>query len=308
MELQKLEEERLTLLQSYKKKSEIGFILLAVGLLASFIFGFILFTDSKVEAVFVIGLVTGIILVFAASVFLGMAGSENRKYSKRIKGVVIKQILDGIYKDATYDQSKSINVENMLSMGLFPRPDRYHGEDYYSGEFDGIKFETSELTLERRVSHSDSKGHMYYTYEPYFIGRYILFTLPRKFDDSILIRESQFLDGFNLTGLKKVETESIEFNKKFKIYSTNEEFFFYMITPLFMDHLLTFEQNHVGQIYAAFKHNSFHFALDDKKNHFEFNIKTPLTNEGLMGVTKDLMMPKDIIEDLRFNTSKFQNQ
>lgn len=308
MELKKLEEERLVLLQSYKKKSEIGIILLVAGLLASFIFGFILFTDSKIEAIFVIGLIIGIALVFIASVFLGMAGSENRKYSRRIKGIVIQKILDGIYQDAHYDQNKSINVELMLSMGMFPRPDRSFGEDYYSGTCDGIKFETSELTLERRVAHSDSRGHVSYSYEPYFIGRYVLFSLPRKFDNTVLIKEAQFLDGLNLTGLKKVETESMEFNKKFKIYSTDEEFFFYIITPIFMDHLLTFEQNHVGQLYAAFKNSSFHFALNDNKNHFEFSIKTPLTEDGLKGVTKDLMMPKDIIEDLRFNTSKFQNQ
>jgi hypothetical protein len=65
----------------------------------------------------------------------------------------------------------------LLKPGFFASPDRYYGKNYKSCTYEGIPFEQAGYDLQRRESHTDSKGNTYYTYETYAKGTMYRFAI-----------------------------------------------------------------------------------------------------------------------------------
>jgi hypothetical protein len=297
-----LENSRLKSYEDYKKKMKVGTILIVIGALL-LIIGFFAYGNSAIAPILVF---IGIPLVVVGSIFSGSAAKINSDYSKKIKLTLLEKIITEVYGKANYQMNAHIGINQMMKTGLYSRPDRYRGEDYISGTFENVNFETSELTLERRVQHTDSKGHTYTTYEVYFSGQYFVFRFPRVFNQTITIREGLKFSLFNMDGLKKIETESMEFNKKFYTRANDEQFFFYIMTPLFMERLMKIEAGNKGSIAVYLHENELHIGIDSRKNKLEFSIKSPLTKEGLAPIINDVSFMARTIDDLRLSSNKFQ--
>lgn len=295
--LQALEEKRLTIVKAYKKEQLIGFILLIIGIV-SFVVGL----GSELSPLLVIG----IILLVIATYFFGKARRHHNTFRHEVKRDLITSLLEDQFETVNYQPNQMINVSRINQVGLVKRPDRYEGEDYISGLYKGVKFEVSDINLKERHETRDSNGNRTVTYETYFKGRWYIYTFERKFNDVLKVVEGRF-NSTDKRGLQKIETESIQFNKKYQVYSSTQEFAFYHITPSMIEKLLELEALHRGTIQYCFMNNELHIGVNDNHDYMEISLKKPINEASIKDFMADIDLIPAIINELRLDSQKFKS-
>jgi hypothetical protein len=295
--LPKLEERRLVLYESYRKENKMGLLFVLLG--AVFIVSGILTELPILFLVGVIPLITGF-------VYFAKAAKHLSSFKTMFKNELILTLLEEQFENPVYNQHDMIQVPRILSTGMVKRPDRHSGEDYMRGTYKGVQFEVSDIDLKERVETRDSKGNVHVSYQTYFKGRWYVYTFERKFKDVLKIQEGRGF-GMNAKGLVKIDTESIEFNKKFTIYASTQEYGFYHITSSMIEKLMELEKMHRGSILYCYMNNELHIGVNDRKDYMELPIKTPINRESLKDFQADIDLIPAIINELRLNSSKFKN-
>jgi len=296
-DFQKLENKRQKLVEEIKQGRKKALIPLGLGIVL-----ILIAAVSMIQPLLIIG----IIVVVVGIIMMGLAYKGVGPYNKTVKSEVISVLLKDTYEDVIYDQNRGLPIAQILKTGTVKRPDRYSAEDYFSATYKGVKFETSDVDLKERVEHRDSKGHVHVSYETYFKGRWITYYFERHFKEGLKIIESKF--GFNKRGYEKMDTESIEFNKKFTIYTTSKQYGFYQITSAMIERLLKLEKMHRGQIVYCFMDNQLHIGINDRKDYLELSYKTPISEEGLSSTIDDIELIAAIINEFRLDSQKFKKQ
>lgn len=271
-----------------KVKIGSGLIILgALGLLLGDTLGFIILA---------IGLVVG-------AGFAIVGASSFSKLSKTFKVEVITKLMEEFVDNGKFNPHGGLSQSDVYSSEFIKRADRFHTEDYLSGSMEGVNFVSSDVKLEERhVRHTKNGTETYY--ETYYLGRLFIFDFNKSFDGYL-----QVLEGARPTrnrGYKKVKLESVQFNKKFKTFSTSEHSAFYVLTPHFMEALMELEQKNRGKIYFSFIDNRLYIGINNFINTFELRMFRKLDEKVFDEFKRELFIIKDVITELKLNNSIFQ--
>lgn len=288
--IEPLEKKRKDLFSQYSKNIMIAVILsiVIIGL-------FIILLES--EFFFVIFLL--IIPIF----FVVKAQGLSNKFKETIKNELVHIVLSNKFEDVYYDRYQSIPQSRIDQTGLVKRPDRFSGEDYIKGTYKGVSFEVSDVTLRERQEHVDSKGHRTVTYPVYFKGRWYIYKFPKTFKGTLKVCETHPREA---RGLEKVETESIAFNKKFKLYASDKQYAFYHLTPIMMEKLLELEKLHRGSIYFYYTGNELHIGVNDSQDYMEIPFRKVIDEKALKAFEGDVDLIPAIINELKLTSDKFK--
>ncbi len=282
--------------QSYSKESKTATILVVFAI----VFGILAIMTEMIFLVF------AIILLVAGMVFGGKAARHAHGFRVFVKEEMILSLLKEQFDEVAYQPSGTIPASTIVSTGMVKRPDRFHGEDYIKGKYKGVQFEVSDVDLKERVETRDSKGNVHVSYQTYFKGRWYIYKFERIFNEVLKISEGYSFQ-MNTRGLVKIDTESIEFNKKFSIYASSQEHGFYLITSTTIEKFLQLEKLHRGSILYYFAKNELHIGVNDRRDYMEFSLKKPINQETLKEFMADIDLIAAIINELRLDGSKFKN-
>ena len=297
-----LEDKRIELYQKYKKENNISFIfygIAAIGMLV-IILNMSNYSNSPMTMFFVIIMIISII---TGSVFSSKAHKFRQKFSAIVKNEFVDKLLNEHFEQSSFSEKAHVSLEKINSAGLIKKPDRFKGEDLISGTYKNISFNVSDVNLiERQEVRTKNGTHV--TYVTYFKGRWFVYKLPKSFNHIIKIIERN--NGANLRGLKKFETEMIEFNKKFSIYSSDEQFFFYIMNAFLIERLLQLENEHRGSIYYCFKDDELHIGINDGSDSLSIDFKREINERSISHFVDDIVLIKKIIDGLRLDDVKFR--
>lgn len=270
------------------------------------ILGFIFFILTTVlrwpEAVYGVPF----ILFIAGIVFLSIALVKKTTFAKKFLSWAQSSVNQALFPNAVYRPNQGMILQKILTPGFFASPDRYIGSDYMTATYDEISFEKARYRLQRRETHTDSKGNTYTTYEDYANGTMYRFQYERNFAQIVKVLEKSGLLTFGSGGMKRVETEYIAFNKKFAIFATDETTVFYLLTPQIQEKILTLEASFKGQFYLAFYGNELYVAINDANQTITAPWKNPITPENLEPLLEVMAIPAVFIKLLGLNKAKFE--
>ncbi len=294
IDLKSIEEKRLKIFGEYKKLRKKGLLFLIPAILF-----FILILVHPIFALF------GVILLIPAIIYFSKAMKQFQSFREIIKKELVTSLLKEQFDDVFYDQHGSIPVSRIVATGMVKRPDRSTAEDYIKGSYKGVGFEVCDIDFKERVEHRDSKGNVTVTYETYFKGRWYIYTFERKFTEELRIVEGHGF-GIKKKNLVKIDTESMEFNKKFAIFASTQEYGFYHITSSMIEKLLELEKLHRGSILYYFVADELHIGVNDRKDYMEISLKKPINDESVKAFMSDIELIPAIINELRLDSSKFK--
>ncbi len=201
-----------------------------------------------------------------------------------------------------YSPTGSLTQAEILSTELLPKPDRYHGEDLLEGVIDDVAFRLADAHLEeeREVEVDGKKTTEFHTL---FFGQIYQFTFQKPFAGYLQVREW----GSPNANRKfiKVKLESVDFNKKFSTFATDELSAFYVLTPDFMERILELEKRHQGSISMSFTANLLSIAIQNNKSLFEPKLFRPVDASDLETIQKDIDLAKELIHLLKLNSTLF---
>lgn len=264
----------------------------------------IILTVLGIALVFMLEEIMGFLPVIAGVVFFVINASMKAKLSKEFKEKFVVDLVKEIYPDSKYYPNAGIDYNSLMEPGFFHRPDRHYLEDYISAAYDGVPFEMCDFTFQERHTTTDSKGHTTTTYETYAKGRFMIFDFKREFNQVLKVVENAYL-GLNTRGLEKIETESVDFNKKFKTYTSDPLTAFYVLTPQIQLKLLELETKFKGSIFFSYMNGKLYVAIADGVSILDINASKKVSLDTLKILESQLILPASIINELGLSDSKF---
>jgi hypothetical protein len=224
----------------------------------------------------------GIALLIIGAVYASKATEWRNTFKYRVMTRLVKLF----HPSLNYYPNRAIaEQEYHLSM-LFhnsPDPDRYRGEDYIEGVIDKTDIRLSELHTEYRQVTYDSKGRRREHWVTIFRGLFISADFHKHFHGVTLVlpdTEQSWLGGFgqwlqsisaklgNQPG-ELVKMEDPEFERLFKVFSTDQVEARYILTPNMIRRIVDFRNRTKSQVRLSFIASRVFVAISTYHNYFE---------------------------------------
>jgi hypothetical protein len=224
----------------------------------------------------------GIALLIIGAVYASKATEWRNAFKYRVMTRLVKLF----HPSLSYHPNRAIaEAEYHLSM-LFhnsPDPDRYRGEDYIEGVIDKTDIRLSELHTEYRQVTYDSKGRRNEHWVTIFRGLFISADFHKHFHGITLVlpdTEQSWLGGLGqwLQSLSAklgnqpgelVKMEDPEFERLFKVFSTDQIEARYILTPNMIRRIVEFRKKTDSPIRLSFIASRVFVAIPTHHNHFE---------------------------------------
>lgn len=232
---------------------------------------------------------------------------DSARYKELYKEFFVKQSLNQLFTNIVYVKSQGISPELIYSTGMIRRGNRYSSNDYVSAKYKNVGFTQSDV----RIANEDDD-----TETLIFKGRWLRFEFPKSFNFRLEVVEKRFFANRTpsknyKTGksFQKIKTESQSFNRKFNIYAEDGFEAFYILDPVFIEHIEALESIHKGKIILCFIDNYLHVGIKNNKDAFEPPNPTLPLNESkeIDKVTKDLKLITDFVDFLKLDKKLFKS-
>lgn len=252
--------------EAYYQKTKTGWIIIscavALTILITFIIGIPFLIAFFAFFIFVVG---AIVLSFASR-------KEAANYHKSYKAYFVAANLQKVFQNLSYDHQKGISKSFISSTGMINTGDRFSSNDLVFATYKNTKFAQADATIQ--VEHTDSDGNT--TYETIFKGRFMVFEFPKKFNFKLELIGKHF-HAYKIPGkdpktgrkMQKVQTESVDFNRKFKIFGADGFETYYILDPAIMVRIEQISDRFKNKILLGFTDNSLLVALNDGTDSFE---------------------------------------
>lgn len=302
MEVNKSEMERIK--QSARRPAYValGAFGIFVIMFASLLF---VFTDVQSDS---IGIIFGILFAVIA-ISLIMMNIKQKKYRSMYKDYYVKQSINQIFDDATYDPNRGISFDTIASTKMLNMGDRFDSSDYVVGKYKNVNVELSDVHIQEVVVISNGKTTTT-TYTTIFRGRWMIFDFNKTFKSNIRVASKNFFGGRSsvFSKLKRVKLESEAFNKKFYVLGDNEHDVFYILTPQLMEKIENLSDSIGGRVMLCFVNNKLHVAINNGLDNFEptsiFSNKTD--EEILERVGNEIRQITMFVDKLDIDTDIFK--
>ena len=285
--LEPLERERKKVL--FKQRISILLFLIIWGYIA-----YVLLTYTKLEIGHIIGQSA---FVFVAYLFLD--SYITFEFKSKYKSNVIKPLIEQLGEKLEYSPNKKIKEQKFIDSNLFYYWTKYYGDDYVTGEIQGVEIEFSELNVIRSTKHVEMD---------IFTGLFIIceFNKNVRHDVRVVPNQYEFSLGaltklFGIDGAEKLD--NIEFNNIFTVYGEDAVTTRYILTHTMMENLLSFQENMNVPVCASFQGSKFYLALDfNNRQLFEPSISRPLKDNADIKFFAELLVGiSQIINDFKLN-------
>ena len=241
------------------------------------------------------------ILFLVSTFFAVLSTIYSKKWKIYFKNNIVKVLIEKEYPNCEFSESNGFSFEEFYEPKFFAKTDRYLSSNYMKAVYKDILIRASDFELQRRQQ--NEKGSSYYV--TVAKGRMYILTFDRVFENIVKVTEKTGLLNFNFTSMKKVEMESVEFNKKFLTLSTDDLAAFYVLTPQIQETMLNIEKQFKGTIYYCFKDNHLFIAINNGEESFKCSVFTPLNN--LDKVLNEIRIPQKLVDAFKLDREKFNS-
>ena len=274
----RLEEARQSAITSRNKARLVSLCIGAVAWLAALL----VFSSGEYAAAG--GLIAGALGTLLAVMIYQLTGARAKDaYLQRFKCEFLAEAVSVAVPGMSYSPGSMVPESAFRQGGLFSsRIDRYHGEDAFRGTAGATELLFSELHVERKETSRDSKGRTRTRWVTVFKGIYMIADFHKEFSARVEIVPDIAEAGFGWIGRKLqgfggdlVRLESPEFEKAFKVTSSDALAARYLLTPDMQERFLTLRRNWSPGIRAVLVNSLLHLAIPKTDDWFEPSLDTP---------------------------------
>lgn len=235
-------------------------------------------------------------------------GSKKKKYSTAYKKEIVTTTMQELFTDIVFDYDKGLPSSVIKETDMMRLGNRYSSNDWYSGKYKDVSFTSSDVSIEEVTT--DSEGHTHTTV--YFRGQWYIFNFNKNFKGKFQVCEKDFHyskhGGLFDKSIEKVEVEDIDFNKQFRIYSTDAHSVFYVLTPHIIESIKKINEAIPGRLLLIFKDNSLHVGIYNGSDNFEPSIFHKIDVEkSKEKVRKEIEPITKFVEELRLDNNIFSS-
>lgn len=222
---------------------------------------------------------------------------EVKAYKRMYKAYFVSQQLSKFFTHLEYNRDDGLNEYILKSTGIIYTGDRYSSNDLVKGKYKNIDFTQADVMVQDE--HKDSNGDK--SYETVFKGRYMIFEFPKKINFKMVVT-SQYLP-LGGAKLKKIETESTEFNENFHVYAEDGFEAFYILDPTFIAGIEDLNKVYRNCVSLYFVNNKLFIGINNGNDSFEPPKPNKPINEQaeIEKNAKDIKVITDFVDKLRLD-------
>lgn len=194
-----------------------------------------------------------------------------KEFENKIKKIIMPSVAS-CFENLSWKNGGASKAYVYEFTQIVPQHDIWFNDDVFEGNYNGVNFEINETRLlkERIPQHIDKNGReVEAKYSEVFKGIIIKFNMNKNFTGLTLIKPETISHSSPQEYLRRTTLESVDFEKKYDVFTTDEVEARYIITTAFMNRLdnikLAFK---VKEISCAFYNNNLYIALPTKKDVF----------------------------------------
>ena len=261
---------------------------------------------------FMLAPLLGFGLVFGGIITFGVVESRITKpYKRAYKEQLVKGILSEKIDDLRFYPHSGIDKETVKSTDMMSLGNIYQVNDLIEGTYNGVRFSQSDILIQQRTSNGKTTSTT-----TYLQGRWLIFDFNKKFHCDLQVRDRKFAYAKKSGGFfsdrdktEKLETESVEFNRIFKVYAENDSEAFYILTPHFMEALMKAKAQADGQVLFCFVDSKLHVAVNNRRDSFEPPVWKPIDRETVRkAVETDMSLITDLVDTLNLDERLFAGE
>jgi len=253
---------------------------------------------------FVVGLFGGMFILVFRTLF-------SKRIVKRTREILVEGYLNQCYQDVVFSPKGQPQVFDDFKTLLPYGPIDYYEEfNSYSASYRGIPLRACDTAINVYIPGVVfSADHLGGSSEPQDIGRMVAFDLKRNLGAQLLVTETKKKPLFSA---RKIEMESIEFNKAFDVYSDSDRFAFYVLTPQFQEKLIALSKKYPKQFEVSF------YVMGSKAYLVMENVRygsnavwvnhPHLSEEDILHSTLLLDLARDFVDGLKLYSEKYQEE
>ncbi len=310
MSYEELEQIRINYYKKVKKCITISLVIIGVMFLSVALP--IILSGGSFFSIFYFGFFAFFGLAIAAVVIVLSTRKDAEAYKKAYKAYFVATTLEHTFTNLNYHHDLGMNREMLANTGMINLGDRYHSNDLVVANYKNVNFVQADAHIEEE--HTDSDGDT--TYVTIFKGRFMFFEFPKKFNFRLEVVGSKFRpykvprqDQKIIRKFEKIQTESTDFNKSFRIFAEDGFEAYYILDPSFMEKIQAIGETYKYQIIFGFTDNKLLVGINDGKDSFEPpKCSKPIDEKAeLEKISKDIQVITDFIDKLNLDKKLFQN-
>jgi len=252
-----------------------------------------------------VGLIIGVSIIGSifSTVALLVARTTYEDNRKRLTENVVYDMLKKNFELLTYKPKESFNVDE-LTESMFLGWNSYDGNDYFEARYRGVKFSFSDIHLSMVLR--TSRGGQ--SEVSLFTGPWMIIDTNKSVKVPVVV--SEIKDKGRMDDRRsKVHMENIEFDNQFNVFTEDPHTAFYVLTPSFMEIILSARERAFGKKHMCFTGNRAHVAVDTKFDFFAYRRGDENNLAALEArLQGEIDYIKDIIDELLLNERLFNPQ
>ena len=231
----------------------------------------------------------------------------NKVFNRIIRNTFNEAIAKSVYKNYDYTQKNGLSFKEINKSLVFKKPDDFATSETFRFSYKDVEIVSSNYVFTKIEVYTDNHGT--HTERKEYPGRYFEFHLERNLGEGLEIIEKRYNSNVFHKSLykEKVEFESMEFNKKFRITTNNKEKAFYFIRPKELLDIVELEKAFKGNLVMVFNGNYFYFIIDNNNVNYGVSFLKKF-NENSLEIIKDFYkIPLKIVDKLGLDKDRFNN-
>jgi hypothetical protein len=231
-------------------------------------------------------------------------------YVLKFKTEVISEVFKALISNCSFDQFNFVSSSHVDKSGLVSTDyNHFKGEDFVKGKLGDLEVEFSELYMAKITGTGKKRREV-----KIFKGLFFHFTLSRNLGHSTLICRDvgeallgksigRFLQKKSAkTGYELVQLESIEFEKKYSVYSNNQIKARVLLSPSVMEGLTQFNKKYKESVEISIQGSHLYVAIRSDVDHFEPQMFGEVVSiKDLREIYDLILLVRDLQEELELD-------
>lgn len=177
-----------------------------------------------------------------------------------LKISILNPLLKEKFDNVKYDPKQGFDLYFLKRYVKYVQGGTYSSKDYLEATYKDINFKYSHVYIYETVE--DGKTTR-------FLGKVYEFIFPKTIKGFVSVAQPKMLDRFD--GNDEIKVENIEFDEAFTVYSDNPQGVFYILTPHYMEKLISLNNKHNRDIEFFFEENKLIVTINDNDNLLDFS-------------------------------------
>ena len=197
-----------------------------------------------------------------AFLFVFLTKRSRDELKKIIGNNILSAILADLFNVNHYSPTAHIVKEAVTRAGLIETKkwEKIKGSDLVEGTYRGVGISFSNIHLFDKKWTGTGKD------VTIFRGQWLILHLAKDIPHGLKLIERGF---DNKTAKSDIETENMEFNKKFEIIASDPHTAFYVLTPHFMEYIMSADRQADARTYINIRGKEIHIALHSGRDLFD---------------------------------------